>query len=170
MEAYRRAEQEIGRLFRMIHEGRGMKVGLLDLKARAIKASFLALDPILTRFTGPVCASCPTGCCVNRHGFPDYEDLVVFRALGVERADFDPTLPDQDLCQYLGARGCMLKRYQRSYRCTWFFCDGLLDDFEARDPEAFQVFEEGCSRLAEARNSFLRAYQALIREESSPYI
>lgn len=169
MEAYRQAEQRIDQLYLKMHCRPGPGVLALDLMAEAVKRRYLALDPILARFTGPVCARCATGCCVNRHGFPDYEDLVLFRALGVDRAQFDPTLPDQDLCQYLGEKGCILQRFERSYRCTWFFCDELLDDFEIRKPKAFLLFEEGCTRLARSRNRFLDAYRLLVKGVSSPY-
>lgn len=135
--------------------------GIYRLASR-IKNSYDRLEPFFTRFTGPVCARCVTGCCVNRHGFPDYEDMVIFRALRVRRQGFDPTLPDQEPCQYLEKRGCRLERYQRSYRCTWYFCDRVLNRFEKEQLEEYRKFRACCQELASERQHLLTCFGRMI--------
>ncbi len=128
----------------------------------AIRIRFNELEPLLDRYTSGICAACHTGCCVNRHGFPDFEDLLVFKSLGLERVEFDSTLSEHGLCQFLGEKGCMLSRVQRSYRCTWFFCDDLLDRFELKHPRAFLDFCHRCGTLSRARNELLSWFRSLL--------
>ncbi|HID97199.1 MAG TPA: hypothetical protein EYP57_03290 [Thermodesulfobacteriaceae bacterium] len=48
-----------------------------------MRGCYAALEPFCHDFTKHICGKCPTPCCVNRHGLPDFEDLVTFRAMNL---------------------------------------------------------------------------------------
>jgi len=138
-----------------IFDAKSSEIKELQQLGRAVKLGFEKLDPILDKFTQPICAECPTGCCVNSHAFPDFEDLIFFKSIGLPWLDYDMTRPEHELCQFLGCTGCELLRIQRSYRCTWYFCDSLLIDFEKSNRETFHIFNAESSALAVARNKLI---------------
>ena len=129
--------------------------------ALGIKETYTDLEPYFRRFIEPFCAKCATPCCVNRHGYPDFEDLIFFNATGRQMNDFDFSCNDTDACQYLGDSGCILSRCVRSYRCTWYFCDEVLDAFKSRDDKAFKKFEYLTKRLASQRMTLIREFEFL---------
>ncbi len=127
-----------------------------------LKKRFYNIEPLLDKFTMPVCAKCPTGCCVNSHGFPDFEDLIFFKSIGLSWLKYDMSKPEHGLCQFLGPIGCSLPRFNRSYRCTWYFCNSLLDTFEKIDNKSFMLFDEQLYRMGLARNSLIDMFKHLL--------
>lgn len=126
---------------------------------KRLKDDYLRLEPILKRFTEKFCASCKNPCCVNRHGFPDFEDLVVQRCLGIKSRAYEKGLKDTGTCQFLGPKGCVLERFERSYRCTWYFCDKVMDEFQKIAPKEFLSFEEVMRDLSRDRQRILEIFQ-----------
>jgi hypothetical protein len=128
--------------------------------AAGIKNIYMELEPMF-HTTEKVCHQCLNPCCVNRHGFPEFEDLVLFRAMGVKSPSYNFNVLDTDRCQFLTKNGCRLKRYNRSYRCTWYFCNNVLDSFQQHDLAAFRRFDETLSHLAIKRNCLLKEFSKL---------
>ncbi len=126
-----------------------------------IEGIYSELEPYFSDFIEPFCKECPTPCCVNRHGYPDFEDLVFFNASGRELKEFDFACIDSDRCQYLGKNGCRLARCARSYRCTWYFCDEVLERFESMDGVAFSRFEHLMQKLSRERVELLKNFESL---------
>ena len=129
--------------------------------ASEIRECYTLLEPFFHQFTEKICRLCENPCCVNRHGFPDFEDLVLFCAMGVNAPSYDFDVVDTDRCQYLCSSGCSLPRCRRSYRCTWYFCDYVMDSFEQDDPEKFRVFDDYLDRLSSQRRSMLEQFMRL---------
>ncbi len=154
-EVYLDAQREIADFF-CHHQG-----PLYDIveAATGIRQIYISLQHFFDAFTGPICRMCPEPCCVNRHGFPDFEDLVVFQAMGTRAPVFDCSSNDTGPCQFLSPAGCVLPRYRRSYRCTWYFCDFCMDRFEQKDAEEFRKFESTMSQLARDRNRLLKQFE-----------
>ncbi len=125
--------------------------GKIQAVSEELKKTFLSLEPYFQRYTEKICKKCPTPCCVNRHGFPDFEDLIVFNALSQPVISFDFNKKDTAPCQFLGRGGCTLERCARSYRCTWYFCDKVFEIFETEDKEAFKRFEHLLVQLGQQR-------------------
>ena len=126
---------------------------------KRLKAEYLRLEPMLKGFTESFCASCKNPCCVNRHGFPDFEDLVVQRCLGVKARTYEKGLKDTGPCKFLGPKGCVLNRLERSYRCTWYFCDRVMDGFQKRKPHQFLSFEKVMGDISRDRQKILKIFQ-----------
>ena len=69
------------------------------------------------------------------------------------KADIVPAEPpkedDTEPCRHLGPRGCGLPRWQRPYRCTWYFCDALLQRMPSCDPRGYRAFVDRLKALGE---------------------
>lgn len=94
--------------------------------AERLKQLLTELSPLIESHTAVVCPSCTEVCCRQRHGMFTPRDRAYFDALGTEPPLHDPALPPDGPCQFLGAGGCSKPRWQRAWRCTWFFCEPLL--------------------------------------------
>jgi len=159
--AYRSACCQIITFFKK-HHGQ-----LSDICAigREIEGCYRCLEPFFRNYTEGVCHLCPTPCCVNRHGFPDFEDLILFQAMGIRIPRYNFHVIDTDICQFLTPAGCILPRCSRSYRCTWYFCDYVLDKFEHSHTRMFGKFDSAISSLGEKRCVLLMQFKNMWFEE-----
>ena len=115
--------------------------------------SFERLTPFIEKHTSLVCPSCVKVCCANRHGTPEAEDFIFFRALGVEAK---PAGGEPDaVCSLLGKTGCALPRWQRPFRCTWYFCPPLLESMKGGSGRQYRAFVEELARLVDLRNRLI---------------
>ncbi|MDA8325288.1 MAG: hypothetical protein M0033_03625 [Nitrospiraceae bacterium] len=115
--------------------------------------SFRKLTPFIERHTGMVCPHCPKICCANKHGTPEEDDFIFYRALGMAAKPADGA-PDE-VCSLLGSRGCELPRWQRPFRCTWYFCLPLLESMRGDSGRQYRAFVAGLARLVELRNRLI---------------
>jgi hypothetical protein len=53
-------------------------------------------------------------------------DIAYLRALGLAVPARDLARPLEGPCEAMGPRGCVLPRWMRPFKCTWYFCDPLL--------------------------------------------
>ncbi len=100
-----------------------------------IKTLYERVSPLIERYTGQVCPDCDYICCRARHYRYDEYDRAFLEELGAWRALNNPSdnkasVSEDSLCPMLSERGCKLKRWQRPFRCTWFFCDELLSKMD----------------------------------------
>ncbi len=121
--------------------------------ARLMRESFMRLTPFMERHTGRVCPHCPKVCCANRHGTPEEEDFIFYRALGV--AARPASGAPFEVCSLLGATGCKLPRWQRPFRCTWYFCEPLLDSMRRDSGRQYRAFVAELARLVGLRGRLL---------------
>jgi len=124
----------------------------LDLKAlrglaQRIKAGFDEISPFIQQTTAVVCPRCAEVCCISKHGFFNYEDLVYLFALRLKPPQVDFCRDDYAPCQFLTANGCSMERSLRPSGCNWYFCDSLLDVIEQR-PD-YHEFDDAMRDLAE---------------------
>ncbi|MEK7333188.1 MAG: hypothetical protein AAB017_07410 [Nitrospirota bacterium] len=105
-----------------------------------LKKAFDAVSPYIQRHTSKVCPSCSKVCCINKHGNYDEVDMVFIRALGLDSADNKSDKPDTDPCRFLNKDGCSLPRYKRPFRCTWYFCERLLESMKADSAKEYKSF------------------------------
>ncbi len=132
--------------------------------SKGLNETYKALEPYFVEYTESICKECDHPCCVNRHGFPDFEDLIVLAAMGHHIPSFDFSAQDTSPCQFLGKEGCTLKRCYRSYRCTWYFCDEVFDSFEARDKAAYKRFDSLMTSLCQKRQEIIRLFELSCRK------
>jgi len=114
--------------------------------ARRIQQLLITSSPLIEQYTAAVCPSCREVCCKQRHGMFTENDRAYLSALGAVVPQHDPAWPLDKACQFLGPTGCAKPRWQRAWKCTWFFCDPLLralDDGPGKQARALtQILEE----------------------------
>lgn len=120
--------------------------------ALAMKEAYDAVSPFIELHTSRVCPTCQKVCCIDRHGTHEIEDLAFLEGLGEPPPSEQPLSADTLPCRQLGEMGCGLKRWQRPYRCTWYFCQALLDAMPTEDPKGYRDFIKKLQRLQGLRN------------------
>ena len=119
-----------------------------------------AVGAEIERYTGKVCGSCANVCCINRHSRHDRSDIIFLTALGNEVPEDLSRRDETAPCRFLGSRGCVLERYQRPYRCTWFFCSSLLDHIaETSGPAGYRKFVAELRNITEKRTLMMHAFE-----------
>jgi hypothetical protein len=133
--------------------------------ASEIRAAYESLSPYIESQTQSVCPSCEKVCCIDRHAVPEPDDKVFFEVLAKE--DPSASIPaasakqsDTEPCRHLGPGGCGLERWQRPFRCTWYFCDALLEQMPHSDARAYRAFVAGLGKLVELRAGLLESESA----------
>ena len=122
--------------------------------ARLMTGSFEKLGPYIERYTSVVCPRCTKVCCANRHGTPEEEDFTFYRALGVEARPAEG--PPGAVCSLLGSTGCVLPRWRRPFRCTWYFCPPLLEEMRRDGGRPYRDFVSELARLVDLRNKLIK--------------
>lgn len=123
--------------------------------ALRMRGAFERLAPFIERHTGSVCPECARVCCANKHGTPEAEDTLFFGALGTKAQAAEG--PPEALCSLLGPAGCGLPRWQRPFRCTWYFCEPLLGAMMRDRGPLYRGFVEDLGLLVRLRREFLDA-------------
>jgi hypothetical protein len=120
--------------------------------ALEIKGLFESISPFIESHTARVCPFCPKVCCANKHGTPEEEDYLLFSALDIEPSPAEGH-PDH-LCSLLGDKGCSLPRWQRPFRCTWYFCEPLLASMREEGGRNYREFVKNLDELVRKRQEF----------------
>ncbi len=120
-----------------------------------LKEAFDSIGPYIQRHTSMVCPSCPKVCCINKHGHYEKEDLVFIRAIGLDDTDCKTDRADTEPCRFLQENGCSLPRYRRPFRCTWYFCERLLESMKNDKPREYRDFISAFENLQRLRNKLL---------------
>jgi len=84
-------------------------------------------SPLIEEYTRELCPSCTDVCCRQKHGIYRERDVIYLSALGTEIPTRDLARPLDGPCEALGEGGCMHPRWLRPFKCTWYFCDPLLE-------------------------------------------
>lgn len=96
-------------------------------KAQTVRDLLIELSPLIEDLTSRVCPDCGDVCCKQKRCIPDSVDIRYRNALGAEVPTPDPSRFPDGPCQFMDSRGCDTPRWLRPWRCTWYFCDPLLD-------------------------------------------
>lgn len=108
--------------------------------AGEMQLAYDAVSPFIELHTSRVCPSCQKVCCIDRHGTHEPEDIAFIEALGECTPPEQPLETDTKPCRQLAPSGCSLMRWQRPYRCTWYFCSALLKEMPEEDIRAYRDF------------------------------
>lgn len=128
--------------------------GKASEQARAIKQLLIECSPLIEEYTVKVCPSCADVCCKQRHGSFTERDRAYVAALEEDVPRHDPAWPPDRVCQFLGPAGCVKPRWQRAWKCTWYYCDPLLDALHSGP--AYKA-----RKLTTLQQELLRLYDAL---------
>jgi len=130
----------------------------------ALQAEILieTISPLIEAYTSAVCPECTAVCCINRHSRFDRSDVIFMTALGKEIPEDDPGIADTDSCRFLGSRGCVRKRSERPYRCTWFFCSALLEKVMQQTSAAeYRKFMELLRNITNFRTAMISDFESI---------
>jgi hypothetical protein len=101
---------------------------------------------VIQQTTEIVCPQCKNVCCISKHGYYPFEDLVYLHALGIKPPPLQFRKNDASPCQFLAKTGCTLERSMRPSGCNWYFCDSLLDQLE--DTPGYPAFDDSLQDAA----------------------
>jgi len=95
----------------------------------ALKLKQLLIDssPLIEEYTATICPVCIDVCCRQRHGLYREKDLGYLNGLGIVAPQRDEARSLEGPCESMGPGGCIQPRWLRPFKCTWFFCDPLLE-------------------------------------------
>lgn len=119
-----------------------------------LKQLLTELSPLIEHYTSAVCPACVDVCCRQRHGMCTTADRAYLDALGEPVPAHDPAYDLDGPCQFLGQTGCVKPRWQRAWKCTWYFCDPLLRAITAGPQKQARA-------LSRLQNEILRLYDQL---------
>jgi hypothetical protein len=124
--------------------------------AQSLKDLLIETSPLIERYTGEVCPACTDVCCKQKHGVFRERDRIYLNALGADVPLYDKSMAPEGPCQFLGPGGCARPRWLRPFKCTWYFCDPIL-----------QAMSEGQGRenrrFIEMLREMVRLYGELMR-------
>lgn len=123
--------------------------------AEELRDAYNMISPFIEKHTSIVCPDCEDLCCMDRHGRYDANDLLFLAALGVDTPLDASSREETDGCRYMMDRGCSLDRWMRPYRCTYFFCNGLLKSMEEHDSKLYRAFLMFFEHMVSIRAEFL---------------
>ncbi|MGO9014914.1 MAG: hypothetical protein ACLQF0_08040 [Dissulfurispiraceae bacterium] len=135
-----------------------MESSKLFNSAVLLKNSIETIDAFIQKHTAEVCPNCRNVCCINRHGYYDYADLVYIQALGLELPAYKKDVRDTDCCQFLSVTGCAIERSLRPFRCNWYFCGGLLKSMEDGAAKQYRQFIKEFQKVIELRKTVMDTF------------
>ena len=127
-------------------------------KARIVKYGIEEVDMFLQRNTAVVCPYCESVCCINKHGYYDYEDLIYIFSLGAGPPRYKEGVLDTDPCQFISGRGCTIERSVRPFRCNWHFCNALLKHIEEGPAKPYRAFVKRFEEVMDLRSDMLAEF------------
>ncbi len=95
--------------------------------AEKLKQLLIDISPLLEEYTARICPDCRDVCCKQKRSLPDAVDVRYRTVLEAQLPERDPSREPEGPCQFMGQSGCAVPRWLRPWRCTWYFCDPLLD-------------------------------------------
>ena len=121
-----------------------------------MRVAYEAVSPLIEEYTSSVCPDCVKVCCIDRHGTHEEADILFLNLIGSDiGSDKIPPEPqlddDKRPCRHLGTRGCDMERWQRPYRCTWYFCEPLLEHMQKGGSRKYRRMIEALERLGGLR-------------------
>jgi hypothetical protein len=122
--------------------------------AQRLKTLLIESAPLIESCTLQICPAFVDVCCRQRHGMFTAADQAYLDALGEPVPAHDPTRAPDGPCQFLGPTGCAKPRWQRAWKCTWYFCDPLLQAIAAGP-------QKQARDLSRMQNEIMRLYDQL---------
>jgi hypothetical protein len=119
--------------------------------ALEIKELLEEISPLIEGYTAEVCPGCEDVCCKQRHAWYDEEDRVFIHALDCSEPEYSSRTADEP-CEFLNSNGCIRPRWQRPFRCTWYFCVPLLEHMSERSGKKYRKMVKLLRRIIDLRN------------------
>ncbi len=136
----------------------GLKNCMSDNRVKTageLQKAFEIISPFIEKHTSLVCTICEKVCCINKHGDYDNNDIMFIKALGIKIPHDTSIRKDTDPCRFLTAKGCSRDRWVRPYRCTWYFCEPLLESMKSDKGRVYREFVYSFQKLVSIRQKLL---------------
>ncbi len=147
-------------LLELFFDNNGAVFAAAKEKASLLKDTINSIDAFIQRHTDEVCPHCQNVCCINRHGYYDYEDLIYVYALGMKPPAYKEGIEDTSSCQFISRNGCTIERALRPFRCNWYFCSELIRHMEEGPPKPYRDFIRQFQRATGAKKTMLDEFFA----------
>ncbi len=147
---------------RFFEENRGDLAPVRE-KARIVKFGIDAVDAFIQINTAVVCPYCEKVCCINKHGYYDFEDLIYIFSLGAKPPLYKEGVLDTDSCQFISEQGCTIERSVRPFRCNWHFCNALLNHIEEGPAKPYREFVKRFEEVMDLRSEMLADFFKILR-------
>ncbi len=160
-------QENPARLSRLIEQvfGRcGGELAYVRDHAQTFSRLIEKVDPFIQKSTEEVCPSCRQVCCINKHSYHTYFDVIYLLALGEKIPYHKAGIGDLEPCQFLSPQGCRLKRFLRPYRCTWYFCTPLLEYVRNTPVRRYREFISCLEQISGEREVLLTTFIGIARE------
>lgn len=121
--------------------------------AKGLRQLLIDSSAMIEEYTREVCPSCSDVCCRQKHGTYRERDIIYLNAIGAPVPDADRTRPPESPCAFLGTNGCTHPRWLRPFKCTWYFCEPIIEamrDRPQRSARALTAVMEEMIRLYDA--------------------
>jgi hypothetical protein len=159
IEALQSVREEVEYLFAQYED----KLYGLKVHAEAVSSAIEAAGFFIERHTSVVCPECPQVCCINRHSYHEPRDVVCICALGKRLPAFKKEAVDTEPCQFLGEKGCTLRRPLRPHRCNWYFCGPLLEHMQTAPVRQYRRFIADLRDINEKREGVINAFARALK-------
>ncbi len=130
--------------------------------ASLLRAEIDAVDGFIQLNTSQVCPDCRKVCCINKHSYHDYHDLIYITLLGMTPPPYREDVDDADPCQFLSEYGCTIDRPIRPFRCNWHFCSELIAFMNSGPAKPMREFNLHFKELQALRQEMIENFFGLL--------
>jgi|GEM_PF-734961 len=123
-----------------------------------VKDSILNIDDFIQKNTSVICRNCEKVCCINKHGYYEFEDLIFLNAINESLPKYREGIVDEEPCQFLTSHGCTLDRFIRPFRCNWYFCIPLINHMQNQKGKDLRRFENTLQQIIDDRREMVGIY------------
>jgi hypothetical protein len=141
-DSYNIANAYLGKIFSDF----GKELQEVRESALKVKTGVEKISVFIRQATRMTCPQCNDVCCISKHGYYNFEDLVYLHALGLNPPPSEFEKNDNDPCRFLTEKGCSIEQQFRPSGCNWYFCEALFDYMENK-PE-YQEFDDTLTNIA----------------------
>ncbi len=141
-----------------IFKNHGHRLKKLKILAFEVSELIERVSPFIHQNTEAVCPYCQNVCCINRHSYYEHHDIVYILAIGEKVPSYRKGIDDKAPCQFLGLNGCTIRRSVRPYRCTWYFCDPLLEHINNSPSVEYRRFISNLEQITRKRDEMLNTF------------
>ncbi len=137
--------------------------------AKGVSAAIENSGSFIERHTSVICPGCLKVCCINRHAYHELADIICICALGERPPVYKQETADTEPCQFLGERGCSIRRTLRPHRCNWYFCDGLLGHIQTVSAREYRRFIADLRDINQKREALVSAFAEVANRAGFAY-
>ncbi|MGO9953066.1 MAG: hypothetical protein ACLPN1_12775 [Dissulfurispiraceae bacterium] len=131
-----------------------------------LKDKIYSVDRFIQTNTSRVCPNCRKVCCINKHGYFDYQDLIYIVALGLTQPVYGEGFEDAGPCQFLSEAGCRIERSLRPFRCNWHFCSELIANMNEGPARSLRKFNNKFQELQSLRQEMVDQFFRILSKRS----